>query len=107
MPLKNQRLPPTPCPLLTTRVVLTLRVPLQLIAVEIDLAQIARGIALRLVVEMLRRGIAVLTSGGDCAGAHAIAEFNRGDERVAAGAVHLLGAGIGARAERSKRAPAR
>ena len=52
-------------------------------------------------------GIAALAAGGDRLGPHLIAELDDRDEAVAARAVHLLRAWIGARAERRQRAPAR
>ena len=80
---------------------------LQLITVEVDIAQVAGGIPLGLVAEVLRAGHAVQATGGDRLGLHLVAELDDGDEAVAAGAVPLLGAGIGAGAERRQRTPAR
>ena len=53
------------------RVVLALGVPLQLGAIEVHVAQIARRVALRLIVEVRRRRIAALAAGGDRPRAHA------------------------------------
>ena len=82
-------------------------VALELVAVEVDFAQGAGGVARGLVVEVRRFGVAAFTAGGDGPGADGGAEFDDGDEAVAAGAVPLLGAGVGARAEGGERAPLR
>src|ERR1019366_7745074 len=73
--------------------------------VEVSLAQFARAVALGLIVEVRRRRIAALDAGGDGPGAHAVAELDYGDETVAAGAIPLLGARVGARRERGERSP--
>src|SRR5262245_13194288 len=86
--------------------VLPLDVLLHISAVEPDVAQVAARVALRLVAEVLRLRIAALASGSHCPGAHAIAELDHRHEAVAGGAVHLLRAAVGTRAERGQRAPA-
>src|SRR5439155_23973917 len=87
--------------------VFALGVTLQLVAIEIHVAQVAGGIPRRLVAEVRRRRAAALAAGADCFCADAIAELDDGDEAVAAGAVHLLRARIRARAERRERSPPR
>src|SRR6185503_20950632 len=89
------------------RLVFALGVTLELIAIEVDVAQIAGRIALRLIVEVLRPGHAVQAAGGHRLRLHLIAELDDGDEAVAARAIPLLGVGIRARAERGQRAPPR
>ena len=65
-----------------------LGVPLELLRVEVDLAQVAGGVALGLIVEVLRGDVAAQAAGGDGAGAHAVlAELDGGHEAVAARAV--------------------
>src|SRR5260221_10989878 len=77
--------------------ILALDVSFQLRPVEVHLAQVARAVSRRLIAEMRRRWIAALPAGGDGSRAHAIAEFDRGDEAVARRAVHLLRALVGPR----------
>ena len=84
-----------------------LGVALELSRIEVHVAQIAGAVALGLIVEMRRRRIAALAAGGDRLRPHPVAELDDRDEAVAAGAVHLLRARVGARAERGERAPAR
>src|SRR5205085_9256368 len=67
--------------------------------VEIDRPQIPRCIALGLVVEMGRVRMAALAAGGDRPGAQPRAEFDDGDEAVAAGAVPAPRARPGPRRE--------
>ena len=88
---------------LVPRMILALGVPFELRAVEVDLAQVAGRVALGLVVEVRRRGIAALAAGRDGPGAHLVAELDHRDEAVAAGAVPLLRARI-RRARRTRRA---
>src|SRR6476660_6272266 len=88
--------------------VLPLAVPLELGTIEVHVPQIAGAVAPGLIVEMRRFGIAALAACRDGLGLHAISpEFDHRDEAVAAGAVHLLGAFVRARAERRQRAPPR
>src|SRR5690606_6794952 len=82
-------------------------VSLEFARLEIHLAQVARAVALGLVVEVRRSRIAAFAAGGDRARGHLVAELHRGDEAVAAGAVVALRAGPAMRAERRQRAPAR
>src|SRR5207247_2253450 len=84
---------------LLPRMILPLDVPFQLRAVEVHIPQIARAISRGLIVEVWRLGIAALPAGRDGPGLHAIAELDYGHEAVAAGAVHLFGPFVGARAE--------
>src|SRR3954454_2657555 len=69
------------------RVVLPFGVALELLAVEIDLAEVAGGVAGCLVVEVPGGRVAAFAAGGDGAGVHAGAEFDDGYEAVAARAV--------------------
>src|ERR1051325_1252907 len=91
--------------MLIPRVVLALGVPLELRTVEIDLSQITRAVAFRLVIEVRRRRVAALPTGGHGSGPHRLAELDDGDEAVAAGAVNPLRARVRAGAERGQRAP--
>src|SRR6185312_2994534 len=88
-------------------VVLALGVPLQLLRPEVHRAQVAGGVALGLVVEVLRVGMTAFAAGGDRAGAYLRAELDRRDEAVAAGAVVAFRAGPAVRTERGQRTPAR
>src|SRR5690348_11070836 len=87
--------------------VLPLRVPRELVPVEVHVAEVAGRIPRRLVVEMLRRRVPALAAGGDGARTNPGTEFDDGDETVAARAVPLLGVRIRARAERRERSPVR
>src|SRR5690606_1920508 len=98
---------PVGAALLQAGVVDALDVALELVRPEVDLAQVAGAVALGLVVEMGRIGVAAGAAGGDRAGAHPLAELDHGDEAVVAGAVVTLGPRVTARAERRQRAPAR
>src|SRR5690349_1787312 len=90
-------------PALLPRLVFALGVTLQILSVEVHVAEVAGGVALRLIVEVLRSRNAVEAAGRHRLGLDAIAEFNGGDEAVAARAVPLLGARIRAGAERRQR----
>src|ERR1039457_6857049 len=90
-----------------SRMVLPPRVSLELLAVEVDLAQLAAAVAFGLIVEVRGTRMAALAAGRHGPGAHAFAELDHGDEAVAAGAVPLLGARIGARGKRGQRSPLR
>src|SRR3954451_11396122 len=79
---------------------------LELVGIEIDLAQRSRRVALRLISEVRGVGVAALASGGNRAGADALAELDHGDEAVAIVAVPPLGARPGLRAEGGERAVA-
>ena len=57
-------------------------VVLELIAVEVHLAQVAGGVALGLVVEMLRLGVAAFAASGDCQGMNLGAEFHYRNEAI-------------------------
>src|SRR5215831_1666545 len=87
--------------------VLPLDVALELRPVEVHVAQVARRVATRLIVEVRRPRIAALASRRHRLRAHAIAELDDGDEAVAGRAVHPLRAARRARTERGERAPPR
>src|SRR5438067_1394715 len=87
--------------------ILPLGVPLELRFVEVDVAQIARAIPLRLIVEMRRPRMPALSTGSHGFGAHRLAELHHRDEAVAARAVPLLCPWICARSEGRKRPPRR
>src|SRR6185437_5255729 len=80
-------------------------VPLQLRRIEVDRAQVAGGVALGLILEVRRVGIAALAASGHRARGDGGAEINASHEAVAAAAVDALGARILARRERGQRAP--
>ena len=73
--------------------------PLQLLGVKVHLAQVAGGVTLGLIVEVLRLDVAAFAAGGDRAGVDLVAELDAGDEAVAARAVPFLGVLVGACAE--------
>src|SRR2546423_3116946 len=80
-------------------------VTLQLGPVKINLSEIARTVAFRLVIEMRRRRIAAFSAGGYGSGAHGLSKLNDGDEAVAARAVNLFLALVRTRGKRRQRAP--
>src|SRR5438445_5315032 len=86
--------------------VLALGVADQLGAIEVHLAQMTRGVARGLVVEMRRPGMTALAARRDRDGPHAVTELDDRDEAVATGSVPALGPGVGARAEGGERTPA-
>src|SRR5690606_13782547 len=88
-------------------VIPALGMPRQLFRPEVHRPQVAGAVALGFVIEMRGFGMAAGAAGGDRAGAYLVAELDRGDEAVAAGAVVAFGAGPAMRAERGQRAPAR
>jgi hypothetical protein len=71
---------------------------------EVDLAQVAAGVARGLFVEVRRVEMAALAAGGDGHRSHALAELDDSDEAVAVRAVHPLRPRVGPRAERGERA---
>src|ERR1035437_5709201 len=87
--------------------VFPLRVSLERLAVEVDLAQFAGAVTFGLIVEVRGSRMAALAAGRHGPGAHAFAELDHGDEAVAAGAIPLFGARVGARRERGERSPLR
>src|ERR1017187_6691859 len=87
--------------------VFPLRVSLELLAIEVDLAQFTCAVTFGLIVEVRGRRIAALAAGRHGHGADALAELDHGDEAVAARAKPLLGARVGARGERRQRSPMR
>src|SRR5260370_24563603 len=87
--------------------VLPLEVRLDLRAIEVHLAQVARAVARRLIADVRRLGIATLPARCHRSCLHLIAELDDGDEAVAGGSVHLLRRFVGARPERRERSPAR
>src|ERR1035437_7772485 len=87
--------------------ILPLRMSLELIAVKVDLSQVARAVPLGLIVEVRGRRITALSAGRHGPGPHAVAELHHGDEAVAARAIPLLRPWVGARRERGQRSPLR
>src|SRR5215470_5298522 len=87
--------------------IFALRVPLELILVEVHLAQITARVTSRLIVEVLRFGMPALATRRHRARPHLIAELDHCNETIAARAVPLFRARIRARAERSERSPGR
>src|SRR5665213_2982062 len=88
-------------------VIHALRVAHELRRIEVHVAQIARAVAQRLIVEVFRRRIAALAAGSDGARAHAVSEVDHGHEAVPARAVQLLRLQRLPRAERCERSPSR
>src|SRR5206468_1410070 len=82
--------------------VLPVDVVLEVGTVEVDVAQIAGTVPFGLIVEVRRRRIAALATGGDSLCAYFFSELDHGDEAVAAGAVPFLCPWVGARSERGK-----
>src|SRR5206468_510540 len=68
------------------RVVLALRMPLQLVAVEVHFAQVAGAVPAGLIVEVRRSRVAALAARGNCPRAHLRTEFDHCHEAVTAGA---------------------
>src|ERR1043166_7274208 len=87
--------------------VLTLDVLIDVGAIEVHVAKISGAVPNRLIAEVRRRGIAALATSRHGFCLHTIAEFDDGDEAVAAGAVHLSRSRVRARAERRERSPPR
>src|SRR3712207_6156080 len=85
---------------LPARAITPLCVRVDLRRIEVHLAQVARRVARRLIVEVPRLGIAALAAGrhGPCA--NAVPELDDGDEAVAARPVPALGTAVGPCAER-------
>src|SRR5882757_8075048 len=81
--------------------------PLEVVRVEPDRAQLAAGIKIGLVVEVRRGGVAAFAAGGDCPGVELRAELDDRDEAVAAGAVIFPGVRPGLGPERGERTPLR
>jgi len=75
---------------LIPRMVLSLGVTLKLRAVEIHFPQFASAVSFRLVIEVWRRRIAILSAGGHGFGAHGLAKLNDSNEAVAARTVNFL-----------------
>src|SRR3974390_3516936 len=82
-------------------------VVLELIAVEVHFAQVAGGVALGLVVEMLRLGVAAFAASGDCQGMNLGAEFHYRNEAIPAGTVPFFRARVCARPEGGEGPPLR
>src|SRR5438445_13668181 len=80
--------------------VLALGVADQLGAIEVHLAQITRGVARGIVVEMRRPGMTALAARRDRDGPHSVTELDDRAEAVATGSVPALGRVVGSRAER-------
>src|ERR1700692_3509933 len=85
--------------------VLLLDVVLEVRGVEVHVAEIAGAVPFGLIVEVRRRRVAALATGGDGLCAHFFSELDYGDEAVATGAVPLLCAWIRAYSEGGKRTP--
>src|SRR5262249_42307371 len=77
----------------------------ELIGIEIDLAQIASGIALGLVEKMMRGRVAARATGADGPALDLRAKLHGRNETVALGAVVTLRSGVALCTERSERAP--
>src|ERR1700732_4726354 len=89
-----------------SRMILALDVILEIRTVEIDVAQLARAVALSLIVEVRGRWIATFSACCGGLGVHlTLGKFHYGDEAVAAGAIPLFRSLIGTGAKRGKRAP--
>src|SRR5436190_10893533 len=86
-------------------VILPLGVSFELRPVEVNLAQVARGVPLRLIVEVRRPRMPALPARGDRPRPHRGTEFHDGDEAVSAGSIPLLRARIRSRPERRQRTP--
>src|SRR5205809_663362 len=72
----------------------------ELFPVEVDLAKVAVRVALGLVPEVLRTGVAAFSPRGHRSRAHTVfPELDHGDEAVPAGAVPFLRARVGLRGE--------
>ena len=84
---------------LTARMVLPLGMALKLRAVEVDIPQVACTITQRLIIEVARRRMTVLTTRSDGLGAHLRSKLDYGDEAVSVRSVALLGARERARSE--------
>ena len=87
--------------------VLAFGVALELGTVEVNLAQISRGVAYGFVIEVRRGPMAALAAGGHGPRAHFVAKFDHCDEAVTVCAIPLLRSGILVRAKRRERAPKR
>src|SRR5580700_12321745 len=98
---------PPPLPVSLARVVSALGVALQLLRVEIHLAQCARGVAYRLVIEVRRGGVPAPAARRDRHCVHLLGELDHRDEAVARRAVIALGALVAACLEGGERAPRR
>src|SRR5579884_103330 len=92
---------------LAAGVILPFGVPLQLRAVEINIAQIASAVPFGFIIEVPGPRITALAAHlhGFCS--NAVTEFDHSNEAVPRGAVPLLSPRIGLGAERSERSPAR
>ena len=85
--------------------VVPLGVSLQLVGIEVNLAQIPGAVPLHLIVEVPRLRMPAFPSGGYRPGAHFISKLHHRDKAVSAGAVPLLRSRVRPGAERSQRAP--
>src|SRR5580658_6325964 len=84
-----------------------LSVPLQLRPVEVHLAQIARSISLRLIVEMLGRRIAALAARRHRHCMHRLTELHHRHKAVPATPIPLLRSWVPTRSKRRQRPPRR
>src|SRR5262245_7717523 len=87
------------------RVVLALDVVLELIEVEVHLAQVAAGVARHLIREGRTARITTRAARRDSHRAHARGELHHRHERVAARAIPLARAALRPGTERGERAP--
>lgn len=90
---------------LFARFVSSLRMAFQLGGVEIDIPEISSSVATGLIVEMFRARVTAFAAGGNRLCPDSFAEFDNGDETVAARSVPFLGLSRGPRTERGERAP--
>src|SRR5215469_13530431 len=81
-PASTRRFQPFGYIALTSRMIFPFGMPLQLLRIKVNLAQIAGRIPLRLVVEMLRPDLPALATGSHCLRAHLRSEFHYGHETV-------------------------
>lgn len=79
--------------------VVPFRVFVELRAIKIDFPQVAGAVPFRLIVEVRRLWVAALAARGDRQRVDSIAELNHRHEAVPTGAIPLLRAWIGPRAE--------
>src|SRR2546429_9803899 len=87
--------------------VLAFGVALELGTVEVNLAQISRGVAYGFVIEVRRGPMAALAAGGHGPPAHFVPKFDPCDKDVSLCAIPLLPSGILGRAKRRERDPKR
>src|SRR5271168_3171589 len=84
-----------------------LRMPLQLLGIEVNLAQTPTCIPRGLIVEVRRLWIAALAASSHRPRPDLIPKLHHRNKAVPAGAIPLLGSGVLPRAKRSQRSPQR